>query len=197
MAIQLKILIPVGIAMIIVAAEKYARESMSIPTVNMWWAHTINPSSPMAMIAYIIPNIPNVSFFPVYRVRMWEIIPNPGIMRMYTSGCPKNQNRCWNRMGSPPPAGSKKELLKFRSVRIMVIPPASTGKDRRSRIVVVATAQMNRGTRSGVIDLCFMFIMVARKLTDPMIEEIPATCKEKIIKSTEYPGWYGARERGG
>ena len=35
-AIQLKILIPVGIAMIMVAAEKYARESMSIPTVNMW-----------------------------------------------------------------------------------------------------------------------------------------------------------------
>ena len=35
MAIQLKILIPVGIAIIIVAAEKYARESMSIPTVNM------------------------------------------------------------------------------------------------------------------------------------------------------------------
>ena len=66
---------------------------------------------------------------------MWEIIPNPGIIRMYTSGCPKNQNKCWNRMGSPPPAGSKKELLKFRSVRIMVIPPASTGKDRRSRTV--------------------------------------------------------------
>ena len=128
MAIQLKILIPVGIAIIIVAAEKYARESMSIPTVNMWWAHTINPSNPMAIIAYIIHNIQNVSFFPVYRVRMWEIIPNPGIIRMYTSGCPKNQNRCWNRMGSPPPAGSKKELLKFRSVRIMVIPPASTGK---------------------------------------------------------------------
>jgi len=35
-AIQLKILIPVGIAMIIVAAVKYARVSMSIPTVNMW-----------------------------------------------------------------------------------------------------------------------------------------------------------------
>jgi hypothetical protein len=23
-----------------------------------------------------------------------------------TSGCPKNQNRCWNNIGSPPPAGS-------------------------------------------------------------------------------------------
>jgi hypothetical protein len=35
-AIQLKILTPVGIAMIIVAAVKYARVSTSIPTVNIW-----------------------------------------------------------------------------------------------------------------------------------------------------------------
>jgi hypothetical protein len=33
---QLKILIPVGTAIIIVAAVKYARVSTSIPTVNMW-----------------------------------------------------------------------------------------------------------------------------------------------------------------
>jgi len=50
-AIHLKILIPVGIAIIIVAAVKYARVSMSIPIVNMWWAHTINPKNPMAIIA--------------------------------------------------------------------------------------------------------------------------------------------------
>ena len=35
MAIQLKILIPVGIAITIVAAVKYARVSISSPTVNM------------------------------------------------------------------------------------------------------------------------------------------------------------------
>jgi len=35
-ASQLKILIPVGIAIIIVAAVKYARVSTSMPTVNMW-----------------------------------------------------------------------------------------------------------------------------------------------------------------
>jgi hypothetical protein len=34
-AIHLKILIPVGIAIIMVAAVKYARVSMSIPIVNM------------------------------------------------------------------------------------------------------------------------------------------------------------------
>lgn len=35
-AIHLKILTPVGTAIIIVAAVKYARVSTSIPTVNIW-----------------------------------------------------------------------------------------------------------------------------------------------------------------
>jgi hypothetical protein len=35
-ATQLKILTPVGTAMIIVAVVKYARVSTSIPTVNIW-----------------------------------------------------------------------------------------------------------------------------------------------------------------
>jgi len=50
-AIHLKILIPVGIAMIIVAAVKYARVSISIPTVNIWCAHTKNPNTPIDDIA--------------------------------------------------------------------------------------------------------------------------------------------------
>jgi hypothetical protein len=48
---HLKILIPVGTAIIIVAVVKYARVSASIPTVNMWWAQTTNPSTPIANIA--------------------------------------------------------------------------------------------------------------------------------------------------
>lgn len=54
-ASQLKTLTPVGMAIIIVADVKYARVSTSMPTVNMWWAHTINPSSPMAIMAQTIP----------------------------------------------------------------------------------------------------------------------------------------------
>jgi len=50
-ATHLKIFTPVGIAMIIVAAVKYARVSTSIPTVNMWCAHTIKPRKPMDTIA--------------------------------------------------------------------------------------------------------------------------------------------------
>lgn len=54
-ASQLNTLIPVGMAMIIVADVKYARVSTSIPTVNMWWAHTINPRKPIDNMAHTIP----------------------------------------------------------------------------------------------------------------------------------------------
>lgn len=92
---QEKILIPVGTAIIIVAEVKYARESISNPTVNIWWAQTINPKIPILIIAYNIPKCPNTCFFPLWKIIVWEIIPNPGKIRIYTSGWPKNQKRCW------------------------------------------------------------------------------------------------------
>ncbi|KAF7380323.1 hypothetical protein HZH66_014678 [Vespula vulgaris] len=63
---------------------------------------------------------------------------------------------CWYKIGSPPPAGSKKDVLRFRSVRSIVIAPARTGNDNRRRIAVIK------------ID-----------------HEIPAIWIEKIPKSTE------------
>jgi hypothetical protein len=36
--------------------------STSVPTVNIWCAHTTNPSSPIASIAKIIPKFPKTSF---------------------------------------------------------------------------------------------------------------------------------------
>jgi hypothetical protein len=50
-ASHLNTLIPVGTAIIIVAAVKYARVSTSSPTVNMWWAHTMNPTTAIPIIA--------------------------------------------------------------------------------------------------------------------------------------------------
>lgn len=74
--------------------------------------------------------------------------PKPGRIKMYTSGWPKNQNKCWYRMGSPPPAGSKKAVFKLRSVSSIVIAPARTGKDNNKRTAVIRTAQTNKGIRS-------------------------------------------------
>jgi cellobiose-specific phosphotransferase system component IIC len=48
---QLKILIPVGTAIIIVAAVKYALVSTSKPTVYIWCAQTIKPKIPIDSIA--------------------------------------------------------------------------------------------------------------------------------------------------
>lgn len=77
---------PVGTAMIIVAAVKYARVSTSNPTVNMWCAHTINPTIEIPTMAQIIPRVPNGSNLAVLWATICEIAPNPGRIKMYTSG---------------------------------------------------------------------------------------------------------------
>ena len=116
-------------------------------------------------------------------------IPNPGRMRIYTSGWPKNQNKCWYKMGSPPPAGSKKEVLKLRSVSSIVMAPANTGRDSSSRIAVKRTDQTNRGISSIDIPSPFILAIVVIKLADPRILETPARCSEKMPRSTALPGW--------
>ena len=77
-------------------------------------------------------------------------------------------------MGSPPPFGSKKVVLRFRSVSSMVIAPARTGKDRRRRIVVIRADQIKRVDFAVVFFLGRIFLMVAMKFTDPRIDLTPA-----------------------
>ena len=50
-AIHEKIFTPVGTAMTIVAATKYAFRFTFMPTVYMWCAHTMKPMKPMATMA--------------------------------------------------------------------------------------------------------------------------------------------------
>jgi hypothetical protein len=69
----------------------------------------------------------------------------------------------------------------------MVIAPASTGKDRRRRTTVIATAHTNRGIRSSRKPFHRMLMIVVIKLIAPKIEDAPAKCKEKIARSTEGP----------
>jgi len=118
-----------------------------------------------------------------------ETNPNPGRMRMYTSGCPKNQKRCWYRIGSPPPAGSKNEVLKLRSVNSIVIAPAKTGNERSSKIAVINTDHTKSGIRSKDIPIGRILVIVVMKLIAPRIEEAPARCREKMARSIEFPLW--------
>jgi hypothetical protein len=104
-----------------------------------------------------------------------------------TSGCPKNQNRCWNKIGSPPPATSKKEVLKFLSVKIIVIPPANTGNDNNSKTAVITTAHPNKANLCNLIPGLLIFNIVVIKFIAPNKLLIPDKCKAKIAKSTPGP----------
>jgi hypothetical protein len=128
---------------------------------------------------------------------MWETIPNPGRIRMYTSGCPKNQNKCWNKIGSPPPAGLKNDELILRSVSSIVMAPASTGRDKSSKNAVISTDQENKEIFIHLILFKRILKIVVIKLTAPKIEEAPAKCREKMDMSTEPPEWLILSDRGG
>lgn len=119
--------------------------------------------------------------------RISLINPKAGKIRIYTSGWPKNQKRCWKSKRSPPLKGSKKEELKCRSKIIIVIHPANTGKERINNKEVKKIDQGNKGKNkeSCKIERLQAFNKETIKLIEPNKELNPAKCKEKNIKSTE------------
>lgn len=72
----------------------------------------------------------------------------------------------------------------LRSVKSMVIAPARTGSESKSKIAVIRTAHGNMGKKSIIQQIARIFKTVLIKLIAPRIEETPARCKEKIAKST-------------
>ena len=78
-------------------------------------------------------------------------------------------------------------MLKFLSVNTIVIPPASTGNDSKSRTAVTTTAQPNRANLCSLIPGLLIFSMVVIKLTAPSKLLIPDRCNAKIAKSTLGP----------
>lgn len=125
------------------------------------------------------------------------IIPKPGITKIYTSGCPKNQKRCWNKIGSPPPADSKNDVLKFLSVNNIVIPPANTGKDNNNNTAVITTAHPNKANLCNLIPGVLILTIVVMKFIAPNILLIPERCMAKIVKSTLGPLWLCTPDSGG
>lgn len=88
-------------------------------------------------------------------------------------------------------------VFKLRSVRSIVIPAASTGRERRRSTAVISTAQTNRGVWYWEMAGGFMLMIVVIKLIAPRIEEIPAKWREKIVRSTDAPAWARFPARGG
>lgn len=90
-------------------------------------------------------------------------------------------------MGSPPPIGSKKVVLKLRSVKSIVKAAAKTGKEKAKRKEVIKTDQTKRGTLDQDIPKVFILKIVTIKLIAPKIDETPAMCNLRIPKSTAGP----------
>lgn len=194
--IKKKILIPVGIAIIISADRKYALVSASNPTIYIWCDHTKNPNNPIEAIAYTIEISPNTGFLE-YVDTTCEIIPNPGIIKIYTSGWPKNQNKCSYKIGSPPPATSKNEVLKFLSNNNIVIPADNTGNDNNNKNAVMKIDHTNNGNLCIVIPFVLIFNVVTMKLIAPNNDEIDVKCNAKIAKSTLGPECAWIDDNGG
>lgn len=70
-----------------------------------------------------------------------------------------------------------------------MIPAANTGSDRSSKMAVIRTDQTNRGVWYCVVAGGFILMIVVIKLMAPRMEEIPAKCSEKIVRSTDAPAW--------
>lgn len=75
--------------------------------------------------------------------------------------------------------------------------PANTGRDSKRRIAVKNTDQIKRGTVLQSIIDGRMLITVVIKFTAPKIEEIPAKCSLKIVKSTLPSGCPSLLAKGG
>ena len=108
--------------------------------------------------------------------RMWETMPNPGRMAMYTSGCPKNQNRCCQSSGEPPecgcsrslttsPPGMKKLVPATRSRMSRMQAGSSTENAMRPITEVMNHAQVENGMRIRVMPLVRRSSVVAMKLS--------------------------------
>jgi hypothetical protein len=77
--------------------------------------------------------------------------------------------------------------LKFLSNNNIVIAPAKTGKDNKSKIAVIKIVQTNKGIIVKYIPKHLILKIVTKKFTAPAIEETPAKCKLNMARSTAYP----------
>jgi hypothetical protein len=78
-------------------------------------------------------------------------------------------------------------VLKFLSVKIIVIAPASTGKDNNSSVAVITRAHPNNASLCNLIPGLLRLIIVVIKFIAPNKLLIPDKCKANIAKSTLGP----------
>ena len=77
--------------------------------------------------------------------------------------------------------------MKLRSVRSLVIAPASTGSESRSRNAVISTAHTYRLILCINLPTLRILNTVTIKLIAPIIDDAPERCRLKIARSTAGP----------
>lgn len=77
------------------------------------------------------------------------------------------------------------------------MPAAKTGSDNSSNTAVISTAQTNNGIWYIVMAVGFILMIVVMKLMAPRMEDTPARCSEKIVRSTDAPAWARLPASGG
>src|SRR5580692_6487186 len=127
-----------------------------------------------------------------------DATPMPGRIAMYTSGCPKNQNKCCHSSGEPPlcqvmtwsvttsPPGIKKLVPASRSSKSRMHAARSTPNASSPRIAVTNQVQQVSGSRPSVMPLVRRSISVVMKLSAP-ISDAPQKIANPIIHSVSPP----------
>jgi hypothetical protein len=78
-------------------------------------------------------------------------------------------------------------VLKFLSVKTIVIAPANTGNDNNNNTAVTNIAQPNKANLCNLIPGALIFNIVVIKFIAPSKLLIPERCKANIAKSTLGP----------
>src|SRR5216683_1647827 len=174
---QLNVLIADGTPMPIVIIEKANAVYGLMPLMNMWWPHTMNPRNPIDSMAYTIALYPKIGLRENTDSNC-EHNPIAGKIAMYTSGCPKNQNRCCHRRGEPPLCpvswpltvtnGTKKLVPRFRSISSRIPAESSTPNASNPRIAVINQAHTVSGMRIMVMPLARISSVVVIKFSAPI-----------------------------
>ena len=107
---------------------------------------------------------------------------------MYTSGCPKIQNRFSQRSGSAPALVLKKSALNNRSNINRNWAHVSTGMANNSRNWVTRPIQVNTGIFISVMPGARMLSTVVMRLIAPVSEAMPVMIKPMFQKSMPWVG---------
>ncbi len=115
---------------------------------------------------------------------------------MYTSGCPKIQNRCCQSSGSAPADIEKNVASKLRCIVSSTRATVMTGMANNNRNWVTMIIQVSVGTRMIVMPLVRMLMIVTIRLIAPTSEAMPVICRPSAQKSIPLVGENGVSEFG-